>query len=93
MFTETLDEFLTDFGVASTLQGGAAGGVIAIYDAPYLEQMGIAGTKPSALVKASAVAAADVGKTFTRTDTGAVFTIRGREPIDDGVFVVLTFKG
>lgn len=92
MFAEDLDVFLADFGVASTLQGGSAGAVIAIYDAAYLEQLGIAGTRPAALVKATAVVAGDVGKTFTRTDTGTVYTIKGREPIDDGAFVLLTLK-
>jgi hypothetical protein len=92
VFTEDLDVFLADFGVASTLQGGSAGAVMAIYDAAYLEQLGIAGTHPQALVKASAVAAADINKTLTRTDTGAVHTIKGREPVDDGAFVVLTLK-
>lgn len=92
MFTEDLDAFLEDFGVASTLQGGAAGAVVAIYDAPYLEQFDIAGTRPTATVKASAVGVGDVGKTLTRTDTGQVYTIDGREPLDDGVFVVLTLR-
>jgi hypothetical protein len=89
MFTEDLDVFLADFGVASTLQGGSVGAVIAIYDRPYLEQFGIAGTQPQALAKASAVTQADIGKTLTRTDTSEVWTIRGREPIDDGAFVAL----
>jgi hypothetical protein len=92
VFAEDLDAFLADFGVASTLQGGAAGAVRAIYDAAYLEQLGIAGTRPAALVKASAVVAADIDKTLTRDDTSAVYTIKGREPIDDGAFVVLTLK-
>jgi hypothetical protein len=92
MFDEDLDVFLADFGVASTLQGGAAGAVVAIYDSPYLEQLGIAGTRPVAMVKATDVAAGDVGKTLTRTDNSVVYTIRGREPQDDGAFVLLTLK-
>lgn len=91
-FTEDLDAFLADFGVASTLQGGTAGAVVAIYDAGYLEQLSIAGTRNTALVKASDVAAADIGKTLTRTDTSVAMTIKGREPIDDGAFVLLTLK-
>lgn len=92
-FTEDLDLFLADFGVASTLQGGAAGEVMAIYEDAYLEQLGVAGTRPAAIVKASAVAQSDVGKTLTRTDTGAVKTIKGRELLEpDGAFAVLTLK-
>lgn len=89
MFTEDLDAFLADFGEAFTLQGGAAGGVTAIFDAAYLEQLGVAGTSPAALAKATAVVAGDIGKTFTRVGTGVVYTIRNREPVDDGAFVVL----
>lgn len=92
MFAEDLDLFLADFGEAFTLQGGAAGGVTAIFDAAYLEQLGIAGTRPAAAVKATAVVAGDVDKTFTRVATGAVYTIKGYEPIDDGAFVMLTLK-
>ena len=90
--TEDLDLFLAGFGEGFTLQGGAAGGVTAIFDAAYLEQLGIAGTRPVALVKASAVVAADVGKTFTRVAGGAVYTIRGYEPVDDGAFVILPLE-
>ena len=92
MFTEDLDAFLADFGESFTLQGGATGGVTGIFDAAYLEQLGIAGTRPVALVKASAVAAGDVEKTFTRVAGGVVYTIKGREPLDDGAFVVLALK-
>lgn len=93
MLTEDFDAFLVDFGEAFTLQGGAAGGVTGIFDNAYLEAVGIAGTNPVARVKASAVAAGDIGKTFTRVATGIVYTIRGREPEDDGSFVLLQLKG
>lgn len=92
MITEDLDTFLADFGEGFTLQGGAAGGVTAIFDAAYLEQLGIAGTRPVAVAKASAVAAGDVGKTFARVSTSTTYTIKGREPLDDGVFVLLSLK-
>jgi hypothetical protein len=36
------------------------------------------------------VAAGDVGKTLTIGAT--TYTIKGREPVDDGAFVVLTLK-
>jgi hypothetical protein len=93
MFTEDLSVFLADFGEGFTLQGGAAGGVTAIFDAAYLEQLGIAGTNPVALVKASDVAAADVNKTFTRIGTGVVYTIQNRQPQDDGALVLLQLEG
>ena len=92
MFTESLSVFLADFGEAFTLQGGAAGGVTAIFDAAYLEQLGIAGTNPVALVEAADVAAGDVGKTFTRVGTGVVYTIRLHQPEGDGAFVLLQLE-
>jgi len=92
VITEDLDVFLADFGEAFTLQGGAAGGVTAIFDAAYLQEIGVAGTDPAALVKASAVSAGDAGKTFTRVGTGVVYTIRNRQPQDDGAFVLLQLE-
>jgi len=92
MFNEDLTVFFntTEFAVAATLQGGAAGGVSAIFDEAYLEQMGIAGTSPAALVQATAVLQTDVGKTLT---IGAVvYTIKGRELIDDGALAVLNLR-
>ena len=92
MFTESLSPFLADFGEAFTLQGGAVGGVTAIFDAAYLEQLGIAGTNPVALVTADAVAGGDVNKTFTRISTGVVYTIKNRQPEGDGAFVLLQLE-
>jgi len=92
MFTEDLDVYLADFGEAFTLQGGAAGGVTAIFDAAYLEQLGIAGMSPAALVKGTAVAEGDINKTFTRVATAIVYTIRNRSPQDDGAFVSLQLE-
>jgi hypothetical protein len=64
--------------------------VAVIFDRAYLDQLGMAGTAPAALAKASAVAEGDIGKTLTINSV--VFTIFGREPIDDGAFVVLRLK-
>jgi hypothetical protein len=93
VFQENLAAFFnttTGFAVAATLQGGAAGGVAAIFDEAYLEQMGIAGTRPAALVQASAVLQTDVGKTLT---IGAItYTIKGRELVDDGALAILTLR-
>lgn len=90
-FDEDLDVFFDtdDFAVAATLNGAAAGAVI--FDRGYLEQVGIAGTQPVALAKASDYSAADVGKTLVIAGKGA-FTIRGFEPQDDGGTVLLTLK-
>ncbi len=92
MFTEDLDAFLStgDHALAATLQGGAAGGVAVLFDAPYDEVLEVAGTEPTAVCKASAVAAGDIGKTLTVN--GVAYTIRGREPIDDGAFVRLRLE-
>jgi hypothetical protein len=89
MLAEDLDAYLADFGVASTLQGGAAGAVIAIYDENSIEQLGISGYAPRAIVKKTAVLDADIYKTLTRLDTGQVYIIQERDRIDDGVFVSL----
>lgn len=91
MFTEDLDVFFnvtTGFALAATLQGGAT--VNVIFDREYLEQLGIAGTAPMAVCQAGAVVAGDVGKTLTIA--GTAYTIKGREPIDDGAIVRLTLK-
>lgn len=93
MFAENLDAFLdttSGLAIAATLQGGPVGGVAVIFDAAYLEQLGIAGVRPAALAKATAVVAVDIGKTLTIN--GTAYTIKGREPQDDGAFVLLTLK-
>jgi hypothetical protein len=93
MFTEDLSPFfdtVNGFAVAATLQGGAAGGVPVIKDEAYLEQIGIAGTRPAALVKASDVVQTDVGKTLQIGST--TYTIKGRELLDDGAIALLTLK-
>lgn len=92
MFTEDLDAFLStaDFATAATLQGGAAGDVAVIFDRAALADLGVQGTSPQALAKASAVLEADVGKTLTIGAT--VYLIERRDPIDDGAFVLLQLR-
>lgn len=93
MFTEDLsDYFDTTYGFAldATLQGGAADGVQVIFDVSFLEQLGIAGKRPVALVQASQVVVADVGKTLTIGSD--VWTIKGYELQDDGALALLTLK-
>ena len=87
MFTEDLDAYFADFGIASTLQGGSAGGVMVIFDRAALAELGVQGTSPQALAKASAVADGDEGKTLTID--GTAYVIDRRDPIDDGAFVLL----
>lgn len=92
MFTEDLDAFFTlksAGGLAdpATLQGGATDGVPVLFDAAYMGQAGLAGTNPVALVQAAHVAAGDIGKTLTIN--GTAYTIRNREPQDDGATVLL----
>lgn len=91
MFPEDLDAFFDTDGhaIAATLQGGAT--VNVIFDAPYEEVLEVAGVNPSALCKASAVAAGDVG-TKTITISGTVYNIVGREPVDDGAIVRLQLQ-
>jgi len=92
-FTEDFSPFfdtVTGFATAATLQGGAAGGVPVIFDEAYLEQLGIAGTRPGALVKASDVLQADVGKTLLIGST--TYTIKNRELVDDGAIALLTLR-
>ncbi len=87
MFTEDLDAFLStdEHALAATLQGGTT--VNGIFDADYVDTLGMAGTNPVFVCKASAVAAGDIGKTLVISST--TYTIRNRQPIDDGAFVRL----
>lgn len=91
MFTENLDAFLdpTSGHALEALYDGATA-VNVIFDEAYLDQLGIAGTRPAALGKASTFPAAAVGKTLLLA--GTTYTIKGREPVDDGAFVLLTLK-
>lgn len=90
-FTEDLAPFFDavfGFAVAATYDGATS--VNVIFDNGYLEQLGIAGTRPSALGKATDFPAAAVGKTLLVN--GTTYTIKGREPQDDGALVLLTLK-
>jgi hypothetical protein len=88
--TEDLDTFLDteEHALEATYDGATA--VKVIFDNEYLEQLGIAGTGPVALGKAATFPANAVGKTLLVNGTS--YTIRGREPVDDGAFVRLTLK-
>lgn len=93
MFAEDLTVFfdtVNGFAKPATLQGGAADGVLVIFDEAFLDQLGIAGTTPAAAVMADSVAEADIGKTLTIGST--VYTIKERDLIDDGAIAVLRLK-
>lgn len=89
MFTEDLTPFFStaDFGLAATYNGATA--VTVIFDSAYLESLGIAGTNPVALGKASDFAA-PVGKTLLISST--TYTIRNFRALDDGAVVVLELE-
>ena len=90
MFTEDLDAFLNEdeHAVAGTYDGATA--VSVIFDNAYLEQLGVAGTRPLATGKATDFPAAAVSKTLVIS--GTTYTIRAREPTDDGAFVLLQLE-
>jgi hypothetical protein len=87
MFAEDLSPFFNtaDFAIAATLQSGSV--VNVIFDQPDLAQLGVASTNPTALARASDVLDADIDRTITIN--GVVFTIRDRQPQDDGATVLL----
>jgi hypothetical protein len=90
-FTEDPDVFLDTeaFAVDATYDGATA--VKVIFDNAYLEGVGIGGTNPVATGKASDFpAGTSIGKTLAIGAT--TYTIRGREPVDDGLFVMLQLE-
>lgn len=91
-FTESLDAFLDsdDFATAATFTptSGSGGSKYVIFDEAYAEAMGIAGTNPQCIGKASDFpATTTVGGTLVIGST--TYTIREREPMDDGALVRL----
>lgn len=92
-FTEDLSVFFAlkaDGGLADPATASWGGTVNVIFDNAYLEQLGVAGTNPVALAKASDVSAARVGSTLVIS--GTTYTIRDRQPLDDGETVLLQFE-
>jgi hypothetical protein len=91
MFSENLDDFLStaELAVAATLQGGrpTANG---FFDADYVDTLGMAGTNPVFVCKASS---SPRRHRKTLTIASVVYTIRNRQPIDDGAFVRLQLQG
>jgi hypothetical protein len=91
VFTENLDAFLdSTSGHAHEATYDGATAVKVIFDAAYSPELGVAGTNPIAIGKASVFPAAAVGKTLLVN--GVTYTIRNREPQDDGAFVLLQLQ-
>jgi len=92
-FSENLDAYLVLKSAGGLADPGTYDGatpVAVLFDQAYLEQLGMSGTRPVALGKASVFPVAAVGKTLLIGST--TYTIKGREPVDDGAFVLLTLK-
>lgn len=92
-FTEDLAPFFdTVSGFAVEARYDAKYTVPVIFDRAYLEQLGaVSGAAPAALGKATDFATAPVGKTLVIN--GTTYTIRAREPQDDGAVVLLRLEG
>lgn len=90
MFTEDLSVFFDENAFATVATAGWGGTVNVIFDAAYVEQLGVAGTNPVALARASDVTVARIGSTLVIG--GVTYTIRGREPQDDGAVVLLQLE-
>lgn len=90
-FTEDLSAFLStdDFATAATYDSSTA--VNVIFDRAFIETLGMTNTNPVAMGKASDFPEGSaVGKTLLIGST--TYTIRGREPLDDGAFVLLQLE-
>jgi len=83
--------FDTEMGFAVVAVYDGAQQIPVIFDNAFIEQLGmVAGTEPLALAQASDAGADAVGKTLAIG--GVTYTIRGREPRDDGAHVVLRLE-
>jgi len=91
-FDEDLSVFFDedDFAVAATLNGTAAGNVI--FDRDYLRQLGIVeGANPVALGQSADYDGTDVVN-GTLALSGTSYTVRSREPLDDGAVLLLQLE-
>ena len=92
-FSEDLDVFFllkSEGGLADEATAGWGGTVNVLFDRAALNTFGVAGTDPQALCQASDVTASRVGQTLTIN--GSIYTIRGRDPQDDGAVVLLQLE-
>lgn len=91
MFTEDLDEFLSDDDFAQVARYDDASDVAVIFDAAYVDALGVQSTGPVALGKSSDFPAAScIGNSLVID--GTTYTIRHREPQDDGAMVLLRLQ-
>jgi hypothetical protein len=93
VFTEDLAAFLDqdEHAVAGVYNGATA--VSVLFDAAYADPLNIAGTRPIARGLASVFpegTSGCIGKTLVIA--GVTYTIRGRQPVDDGAFVDLQLE-
>ena len=93
--TEDLDVFLAtdEFATAMTYKVGGVGAgstVNVIFDEPEQEHLGISGTRPTAIGKATDFASA--GNTDTLTSGATVYRIVDVAPIADGALVELQLE-
>jgi hypothetical protein len=91
-FTEDLAEYFSedDFAVIARYDGKRD--VPVLFDAAYLETLGVQSTGPVAFGKSTDFPAATcIGKTLVVNGTS--YTIRHREPQDDGAVVLLRLNG
>jgi hypothetical protein len=88
--TENRAQYLrqADFAVAATYNGVTA--VSVIFDEPNAASADLDGTNPTALGDSVDFPSNCIGKTLTIGAT--TFTIRAREPVDDGAFVTLQLE-
>lgn len=88
MFTEDLSVFFTDFALACTYKAGGVGGgttINVIFDTASIEHLGITGTNPFLLAKASDISSFSNADTFTINSV--VYRGINDEPLDDGAIV------
>lgn len=94
-FTEDLTAFFAtgDFATAATYKAGGVGAgttVNVIFDEPAQDPMGISGTRPTVLAKASDITSFSNADTLTIGAT--VYRIVDSEPIDDGALLQLQLE-
>lgn len=90
-FTEDRTAFLSasEFAVAATYNGVTA--VTVIFDEPYSTQGDVGSSNPTALGNAADFpVGTSIGKTLLIS--GTQYTIRHREPVEDGAFVLLELE-
>jgi hypothetical protein len=88
--TEDLTVFFqtADFATAATYKAGGIGGgvtVNVIFDNPDETRLGIAGTNPNVLIKATDIPS--LSNADTLTIAGVVYRCINEEPLDDGAIL------